>query len=473
MMGATSIYWGMMWLLLALSTSLPASASNQTETLSPIYSAAELPFRVTISKVFELPFGIQDFAHGSYAGKWFFICGRTAGLHGFTDGPANFALRDQNSFAIVVDPRSQQVWVRSLLEPHSGLSQQEVEALIVVSPQSLQIADKLYVCGGYGPGLTGKNFYTRDTLTVIDLPQWMQWVMRTAGCPHSLSCYTAQVHSEFLRVTGGKLLRSDEHSPFLLALGQDFAGVYDIGSNGIYTKQIRPFWLPSSRQQPTTLERPAEAPQESYRRRDLNVVPLLQGRRIHFLALSGVFTTSVGAWTIPIEIDPHGCTMEPPKATPGVFKQGLNNYECANVTLYSARNNTNYVLLFGGMSLLVAKNGSFEIDELIPFTNTVSALAIECGGAIKQHYLGELFPLIYSDAVTPPQPLRFGSSAAFIPTPHLPNYYGQVLDLDGLCRDSVTIGFIVGGIASAVPNFGTGNKSTASKYIFEVKLHRH
>ena len=96
-----------------------------------------------------------------------------------------------------------------------------------------------------------------------------------------------------------------------LVFGQNFRGSFIPGVTGSYTQQIRSFDIIDDG---TTLgfgNVSQTNPLPQYRRRDLNVFPTLARNSDGNLeqgltALSGVFTESNGAWTVPVEIDADG-----------------------------------------------------------------------------------------------------------------------------------------------------------------------
>ena len=150
---------------------------NQTSDLSPIFPPDSLPFTISITLAdFQLPsdnlnaFGIQSFAWAVYQGKALLIAGRTNGLHGFDIGDNNFPPRQQNTIVYVVDPDSQTVATKSLLDPSSQLSQSQIDALSVTASQYFQVNNTLYIVGGYGV----------DTPTLGRERQWVSSEVRAS-----------------------------------------------------------------------------------------------------------------------------------------------------------------------------------------------------------------------------------------------------------------------------------------------------
>jgi hypothetical protein len=209
----------------------------------------------------------------------------------------------------------------------------------------------------------------------------------------------------------------------------------------------------------------------SYRRRDLNVFPTVRpdgaGTKEGLDALSGVFTTTNGAWTVPVEIDANGTpTMANPNLA-STFKQGMNNYQVAKVGLYSASIGQMSEVLFGGISLqyLDTASNSIVTDNNLPFVNDISAVAIDSAGNYTQNYLGQ-FPTLLDLSGNQ---LRFGADAEFIPADGISTYDNGVINLDNLTTTTV-IGHIFGGIVANAPQtrVSPSTLSAASNQIFEV-----
>ncbi len=451
---------------------------NQTSDLSPISPSDELPFQITIVQSdFQLPSddlgssGLQDFAYAVYEGKWLLLAGRTNGLHGFNPSN-NFPPLQQNTVVYVIDPNKKTIKSRSLLDPSSRLSQAHIDALSVTSSQYYQVNNTLYLIGGYGIDTASGQLSTKSTLTAIDIPGFMRWVDGKS----SADKHIRQTSHPLLQVTGGRLLQADPHQPCLLAFGQNFIGEYTDNSNGVYTNQVRPFkivdnghkvYIQAAKQPPTD---------SNYRRRDLNVVPIVsKGRKSYnfsFLALSGVFTETNGVWTVPVFINSDGTSFMPNPSSPSTFKQSMNNYVCPFAGLFSKETNDMYIVLFGGLSYGFVDNGIFQTDPEIPFINQITTIRIDSHGNFRQFLMTSEYPTILSQFANPGNTLLFGASAKFIPADHLPTFPNTVFSLDKLGSSPVLLGYIVGGIQSSLPNTNSMSDSAASPYIFSVYIQR-
>jgi hypothetical protein len=494
--------------------------TNQTSNLMIPLPENSLPYRISIEQAdFTLPAGLHSFAYAVYEGEWLLIAGRTNGLHDVDNTDPNinpFPPSQQNTLVYVVNPKTKATYYRSLYDPSAQISQAQID-LLSASNTLFYYAKKkntLYVVGGYGLDTASNTMGTKPALTAIDVPNLIKWVKNPAKSKSASECVRTIFHPVF-QLTGGVMLQSDEHQPYLLAFGQNFDGNYVASSNGTYSQQIRPIQIiDNGRTLFVQLYRQPD-PIPSYRRRDLNVVPIVKKNKksltMTFSALSGVFTPSdinnaPGAWTVPIEIDPDGSSRMLDPNNPNTFAQAMNNYSCANVGLYSRKKNSMYTLLFGGISAALFSDGSncntdpnpqcncctawvsasgsiFTPCCNLPFTNDVTTIEIDKHGVYRQYIMNESFPIINSSPPTCPgfppmtcagDPLQtiylFGANSAFIPVDGLPTFPNDVIALDKLSKQPVHIGYIVGGIASTISDTNCTTDTQSSYYVFKVTI---
>lgn len=447
---------------------------NQTQDLSPIFPPTDLPFKVQIELAdFSLPNGLQTFARGTYKGKWLLLAGRTNGLHGFSDTPLNFPPREQNRVVYVVDPIKKTVAARELTDPSSGLTIPQIDSLSVTSPQFYQSGKTLYMTGGYGIDQLTGTFSTKDTLTAIDIPGLMHWVTHPYSGETAVE-HIRQIADPIFQVTGGYMAQID-NGPTLLVFGQNFQGTYSDSSNGAYTQQVRRFKIIDNGRKldVVKLSPIPEIPDPNYRRRDLNVLPVIRSKRgklrQELVALSGVFTVDTGIWTVPVEIKANGKSFMPDPLLPTTFKQGMNNYNSATLGLYSRSTGDMFMVLLGGITFGFFADGTFQTDAEIPFTNEVTTVQLDRHGHYTQYLMDAQYPFIPSLFVNPGNALLFGSTADFITVDGINQYKNGVIKLDSIKHPKV-VGYIVGGIHSTVPNTTTIFDSAASPYIFKVTV---
>jgi len=460
-----------LWVFAAAVGWIPrAFADNQTAALSPVLPADAVPFGIQIQQAtFQLPSGLQSFVVGTHRGKWLLLAGRINGLHGF-GGSNDFPPNQQNTTVFVVDPDLQTVATRSLADAGSGLTQAQIDLLSVTAAQSCQSGRTLFIAGGYGIDTASGVLNTKDALTAIDVPGLMHWVTRPFD-GETAAQHLRQTFSPFVQVTGG-FMTAVTRRRMLLGFGQNFTGG-NVFSDGTYSEQIRRFRVVGSGKRrlavvpETTVP---EVPDPSYRRRALNVVPIIDNGRKRFVAFSGVFTPTNGIWTVPVEIDRHGVPTMADPAAPDTFKQAMNNYLSATLGLYSRKVRASYTVLLGGISYGFFSSGVFQTDAQLPFINQITAIKRDRDGIFSQYLLDAEYPEIVSTGSNPGNPLLFGTSATFIPVRRLPKYSNGVVRLDALRRKSRLVGYVVGGIQSTLPNTNTTSDTAASPYIFTVTL---
>ena len=454
-----------------------AGSPNQTDTLSPIYPGSSLPFQISVELAdFALPSGYHSGVQGTCEGKWILLAGRTNGLHGF--GPTdNFPPDAQNTVIYVVDPLTGIIHSKNLTESSSGLTQSEIDLLSVTSPQGYQKHNTLYMTGGYGVDTATGEFSTKPFLTAIDLPGLMEWVMNpTPTLPARASIRFLE--NPIFQVTGGYMARG-EGNQTLLIFGQNFLGQYTSGSNGTYIEQVRRFYIRDNGKTLSVREKKSlpELPDPNYRRRDLNIVPIVRnllGESVpSFVALSGVFTEAGGIWTVPVMINIDGKTEMDDPMKESTFKQAMNNYTSPVLGMYSGHFGSMYMTIFGGLSLGYFDANGFQTDEEIPFINQITTIQYDSHARFTQYLMDATYPVILSTASNPGNVLLFGAGAAFMPVQALSAYDNSVIKYDHLNNGRSLIGYIVGGIQSTLPNTSSRLDSAASPYIFKVYVQKN
>ena len=443
-----------------------ASASNQTDTVSPVYSGSGLPFRVEVR---EVGFGsaviptLHSYAAGEHDGKWVLVGGRTNGIHGFENsGGLNFPQEYRNREVWVIDPETQQTWSRALDDlSDSGLTTAQVDYLSTTNNQFMQVGDRLYMTGGY----TGSR--THNVLSAIDLPGLVDWVVNDTGDAASHMRFATD--SAF-QVTGGAMYEIEGRTH--LVFGQNFTGGYVPGKTGAYTNQVRSFDIVDDGNTLSIANYSETTPAPEYHRRDLNVYPVLRpdgngGVDTELVVLSGVFTPTVGAWTVPVEIDAAGQPSMADPNDPNTFRQPMNNYHSAKAGLYSPGSGAMHELLFGGITLQYydEATNSFIQDDDFPFVNDITSVSIDASGDYTQYLVGEFPEILDVDN----KALRFGANAEFFVHSDVPTLGYNIVNLDALTGET-SVGYIYGGIFTNGPHTrGVADvDSAASGLVFEV-----
>lgn len=440
--------------LVGLGLTPIAEAANQTATVTPVQNGG-LGFNVELQPYdmgpAEVP-TLHSFAAGEVDGKWVIIGGRSNGMHGFENiGVLNFPEEFANREVWVIDPVTQQTWSRSIEGAGGGFTSVEIASLSTTNNQFEQVGDRLYMTGGYGVSSVGDifNFETFDRLTAVDLPGLSDWVINGTG---TASDHVRQISDPMFKVTGGAMYELG--GQMQLVFGQDFDGSYTPGTNGQYTNQVRRFEIVDDGTNLSVTNVSATTPLPEYRRRDLNVFPVVGpdgggGVDESIVALSGVFTQSFGAWTVPVEI---GATGEPTMADPNLpetFKQAMNGYHSAKLGLYSEAGEDMVEILFGGITFAEydAVNDTLVTDNGLPNTRQISAVQIDETGAYSQHYMGEFPEVLDGEG----NPIRFGSNAEFFLADGIETYDNGVIKQDLLSPGDL-LGWIYGGIAANAPH---------------------
>lgn len=483
--------------LLFLFLADPVWAANQTATATPVV-VGDVPYSLSVqrydaSQTFVRP-TVHSFVAGHYDNQWVIIGGATNGLHGFDVDRTSIPDRFQNSEVWVIDPVAKTSWSRSLLPSggESGLTNEEFLSITNSNAEFEQVGDRLYVVGGYGDNdvVDPTSRDTFSTLTAFDLPGLVDWVKTGDG---QAVDHIRQTSDPLFKVTGGDMYEID--GKMKLVFGQDFNFPYAGNSaNGEYTKQVRTFTIQDDGTTLGFTPVGSSTPADQFRRRDLNVYPTLRKNPDDSLSegltvLSGVFTLSRGAWTVPIEVAADGTPTQldhgndPLNAgdalddDPSVFKQAMNNYHSAKLGLFSTATGEMHELLFGGITLQqydptnpAADANGFVTDVNLPNTSQISDVVRNASGNYSQHYLGA-FPEIYTDD-TEPDLMRFGSNAEFFLAEGIPTFDNGVINWDALPLGETTVGYIYGGIITLAPHvFGLpGTLSSASGEIFAVNL---
>lgn len=459
-------------LSLVASNAPPGWAANQTSTVTPVQLNPSVPYRIEVRPysmgAATLP-TLHSYAVGEYDGKWLFLAGRTNGLHGFNGAlpDENFPPASQNREVWVMDIANRQTWHRPLDDASSGLTAAIVASLSSTNTQFYQKGNSLYVTGGYGLDASN-NYVTFDTLTAIELPKLGDWVVNGAGAAAGA---VRQIHDPNLKVTGGAMYEVGGRTQ--LVFGQDYEGAYAPFINGVYTLQVRSFDISGNETTLSIANSTASTQDNAYRRRDLNVFPVLRpgpgGTHPGLVALSGVFTTTNGAWTVPVEIDANGNPSMDNPADASTFKQGMNNYQSAKVGFYSQSRGEMHEILLGGISLqyLDQTTGLIVTDNQMPFVNDITSLVIDAAGNYSQQHLG-YFPVLTDVAGNR---LRFGADAEFLLSDLIATFDNGIIDLDQITGETV-LGHIFGGLAANAPHTrqSVSTLSAASNLVFEIVL---
>ncbi|HEY9177248.1 MAG TPA: hypothetical protein VIN07_06135 [Flavipsychrobacter sp.] len=423
-----------LWLLVSLG-SRAQSSFNYTVELKPV-SVAGLP-------------GLHSYAFAQHGGKWLLIGGRKDGIH--PRQPFNaFSSAQNNTDIYVVDIQSGQKWSASA----TGLPTALAEQLQSTNMNFYQVADTLYIIGGYAYSPTAADHITFPNLTTVNVPGLIQAIVNNSA----IGTYFKQMTDTAFAVTGGHLNAIGDM--FYLVGGHKFTGRYNPMGNPTYTQaytnQIRRFRINNtgtlSISDYATITDPVHL-----RRRDYNLLPqIFPDGTEGFTISSGVFQLTADLpFLYPVDIKASGHT-----AVTG-FNQYLSNYHSATACLYDSASNSMHSLFFGGISQYYYQNGVLTKDDNVPFVKTISRLTRKPDGTLQEFQMPVDMPALK------------GSSAEFILNPQIAQYGSGIIKMHSFAGDTVMIGHIAGGISSTDPNAFTNNNvnsTAADNTIYEVWL---
>ncbi|KAL5499509.1 hypothetical protein EMCRGX_G010943 [Ephydatia muelleri] len=440
--------------------------------------------------------------HSKSKEKIVLVGGRTAGLHGFSDKVPNFSQADQN-YALYVINLATDITTAAMLPANLQ------ESVGVMNAQAQQVTNSkgknyLFVVGGYGWSSTStppRNI-THPTLTIITVDELIDSIEAAAKSKTvpEISRFISQTSNKSFQVTGGEMLFVPASSSvskadtFHLVVGQCFEGNYggrgDYQDSFKYSRSILTFpvpYLDANGNIPTielTVLNASNCTSDAHNksaldaqlaRRDLNVVPTFlptsfdekTGKALPgALILSGVFQQdgSNAPYLQPIVFSFNKEDTKLPQDpdnpiksfTVKPFFQMYNNYSCANLQLFSAKDQAIYNVLMGGVSYFFSSDtgGLDQATSLfqVPFTTDVSILKMDNHGHCTQALSPKSDMFFSSTKIT-----TFGTEALFIPDNGLStctkaNLSSEIFDLDQIRSNwkiPVRLGSILGGIESS------------------------
>jgi len=387
-------------------------------------------------------------------GRWLIVGGRIDGLHQRQPFAA-FLEADNNKFAFVIDPVSEQSWSADLSVLNAGLFEQ----LQSTNQEFYQRDTTLYVFGGYGFSTTASGHVTYPNITAIDVNGLTQAIIDNA----SITSYFRQTTDSRMKVTGGQIGYLD--STFYLVGGHLFDGSYNPmgpdhgpGFTQEYTDEIRSFKIEDDGTNMTIAAYVAQHDTENLHRRDYNMAPqIFPNGELGFTAFSGVFDPNDLPYLNSVDIVPTGYTVN------NSFNQYLSQYHSAKISVYDSTALSNQTLFFGGMSQFYFDGGTLIEDTDVPFVKTISKVTRFNDGSMSENALSYL-----------EMPALLGAGSEYIPTG---DYLieNEILDINAIPNQKTLIGYIYGGIESSDKNIffiNDGSQSSASNTIFKVYINK-
>jgi hypothetical protein len=399
---------------------------------------------------------LHSYAYAKLPGFKFFLGGVSGqGLHSVPEstGVISFPLSVFNDNVYMLDESTNTLYSA----PTSSLSQNFRQMLRFTTAQFIQIGDTLYIYGGYGALDNGTQWTTKPSMMTVDLQALKTALL--ASSPLDNAMFTMQTSTQ-ARVAGGIIVKLDDK--FALVGGSNFTGDYGLGIN-----QTNPFQNQYSRaiyifDPAVSMTVPQETFIDSYafRRRDGNVMPVtlpdgmgMGGTKPGFVLATGVFRNGFDIWEEPLLYGLGDSAVHFEQT----FLQKANQYETANVSLYSESEARNRIIIFGGITYFIydEKFGWFQ-DFTFPWTDQISEYSITDGQFVMD-----------SEVIIGRTPLPFTNTHLLLQDniPH--NANGQVM-LDDMPHNEVLLGKIYGGLFAQEP--GAAPVTFASSTVYKVYI---
>ncbi|MFZ1592397.1 MAG: hypothetical protein WAT27_09960 [Chitinophagales bacterium] len=396
--------------------------------------------------------GLHSYAFAEHDGKWLIIGGRTDGLHP-RQPFASFPEADNNTDVYVIDIENKQFWSSSLNVLPTAIKEQ----LQSSNMNFYQDADTLVLIGGYCYAQSAATHKTFPNLTTVNVSGLINAIITNTD----ITPFFKQITDDKFAVTGGELAKLSNQ--FYLVGGQRFDGQYNPMGHGTYvqtyTEAIQKFTLNNSGATLSYSGYEKITDPIHLHRRDYNLLSHIFPDGSEGLVISsGVFQPFVDLpFLYPVEIkeDSYVAKTE--------FNQYLNNYHTAHTNIYDSLENKMTSLFFGGISQYYYVDGALHQDDFVPFVNTISGISRDNSGNLTEFYIPTGMPGYK------------GSSAEFLPNYNLTYNHSEILRETQFEGDTITIGYILGGISSPSKNPFSMNQTSltsADNNIYIVKLYR-
>lgn len=396
---------------------------------------------------------VHSGAFGTYKNHWFFIGGRTNGLHGFQP-PFAFPGNGINDKIYFTNPDVDSTWSADVYSLPDSIR----EPLTSSNMQFYLHDSMLYMVGGYGWKDDIQNFVTWPKLTAIHLAGLLSAVKNQ----QPITPYFRQITDSVLAVCGAHLQKLD--TTYYLVFGHRFDGYYDRSdTTGFhvqeYTHEIRKFQILDDGTNLQLANYSAIRDTANFRRRDYNLLHLKDPYKGEgLLAYSGVFRKEIDLpYFNCIEIYPDTFIVR------NDFNQTLSQYHSAVAELYDSVWWVQHHLFFGGMSMYYADTltNSTVTDSLVPFVRTISDVARDIDMNYHEFDAGIRMPAL------------MGTNAYFFQDNNAPLIHQHFVHTNAMPNGG-RIGFLTGGIESPELNisFTDPSLSFCSSRVFEVYLDR-
>lgn len=415
---------------------------------------------------------IQSASIANYNDNWILIGGRKGGLHSMDNDPPAFNKSKANDSIWVINLNNK----TSVGVPVPTIYARELSA---TSQQYYQVADKLYLSGGFtreNMSTDTVNNYTSDMFFEIDLPSLISYVNSQGTSPAVNQVFTKTIQSPYMQVTGGEMMVVNDN--FYIIGGQNYQGAYIPGNTGAYTNAIRKFNLSNANGKWQLTDTLTLLDLENLHRRDFNMTETVMygNDSIGAVIYGGVFTKNDLAFRNPVYI--NGMVNGTPNISVDTsFVQKTNLYTSAKVQAAMLYNNKgwlyNHTSFLGGISYLTLKPGADslsmpDIGNELPFSNLISSFLTD----------GEFYSI--EKVQIPPKeilPTYLGTNASFFAVNGFAlEGHPEILDINKIFANAddnqpVLIGYLYGGIVSSVPNTTTPNghvSTSINRKVYQV-----
>ncbi len=413
---------------------------------------SSFPYSVRLEQVSVpgLP-GFHSFAYAQHQGKWLIVGGRTDGIHA-RQPFASFPPNHNNSHIFVIDPSTGEFFAEALDPLSTGIR----EHLQSTNMNYHQIADTLYIIGGYAFSETAGDHITFPKLTTIVVSETMNDVISGSLSEDSFG----HLYDERFAVTGGQLGRLD--NTLILVGGHRFDGRYNPRNMPTfiqeYTHAIQSFRIDDAISGPEISYYSKVVDEDHLRRRDYNLVPyIFRDGAPGYMISTGVFQREAD---LPFLYNVEVGKEEFYKPIPD-FEQLLSHYHSPKLSIYLEETEELHMLFFGGLAQFYFQGNQLIQDDRVPFVTTISVVTRHADGSFAEFALTEEMPGLK------------GTSAEFIPNPDLPKNETGVTLIDEIEAGEFLAGHIVGGIDTPIINpFFTNqtDRTSASYTVYEVWL---
>lgn len=394
--------------------------------------------------------GLHSFVVGQSGNKYILIGGRKDGIHArqpFAAFPANY----NNDSLIVLDIQTKEFWAT----PIESLEMDLREQLQSSNMNFYQNGDSLILIGGYAYAASAGDHITFPFLTLIDIPGLIQSIINQ----ESIIPYFKQYVDNKFAVCGAQLGKIEEE--YYLIGGHRFDGRYNPMGHPTYTQtytdQIRKFKFNFNEDATIIKNYEVYTDPINLHRRDYNLLPqIFPDSTFGYTLFSGVFQLDADLpFLYPVDIFKENIEAQP------TFNQYLSNYHSAKISMYDSENKQMHNVFFGGMSQYYYDNNELVEDQNVPFVSTISRISRYEDGSLQEFEMDNKMPLLQ------------GSGAEFVLLENVPVLHDHIINLNAISGNEIIIGYIIGGIYSAIKNpFVLNNiENTAADYsIYVVKL---